>query len=209
MSLQTSIPRWRTVIVAAARLAGVYTLIAIPLLLPWIFTDGLPDLSILARYALPVGFLFLAAFTVLTVARRAGFIVLWVLLTVLWAHFMTLVDMPSEILVAFVFWSALAIPLALLGVLGVTEAFRLPLGRWRPSARALLMSLWSALLIPTIAFLFLPAFGLHPLREAPVERIAGSVAWILWAPAPVLIAALAIAHVWTGTAQSKIVSEAA
>lgn len=202
MSLLGSRPRCRTVLGAAARLAGLYTLIATPLLLPWVWASAAAlHVSILAGYAVPLGMLFLAAFTVLAVARRAGFIVLWVLLVILWAQFLRLPDLGIEILVTFVFWSTLAIPLALLGVLGVPVAFRVPLGRWQPSAPAVLVTLWAALLIPAVAFFFLLALEFHPLRDAAVGRIAGRVAWALWAPAPVLLAVLAVAHVWTGTAR--------
>lgn len=210
MSLRTPMLRWRTVILAAARLAGVYTLLAIPFLLPWAFAGhGLPALSDLAIYALPMGALFLGAFAVLAIARRAGFIVLWLLLTALWVQFLRLIGHPSEILLAFITWSGLAIPLALLGALGVSSALRLPFGRWQPRVTRITPALWAALLIPAVGLLFQPAFGLHPLREAAINRLAGALGWFIWAPAPAVLAALAVAHVWIGTTPAKVESPAA
>ena len=205
--------RWRLVLLAAVRLASIYAIAAGLLLLPlWLWQDGQPQaLQDLTVYAAPVGVVFGVAFVLLAVARRAGFVALWLVLGALWAWILRQLapGYPSQMVGAFVVWSALAIPLALLGGVGVPAVLRVRLGRWKPSAVAVTVVVWAALLIPALALWVLPEFGLHPLQHAAIDRLVGDVAWFVWAPGAPLVLVLSLAHVWVGTAPAKVESAAA
>ena len=209
--------RWRVVLLAAARLAGLYALGTALLLLPLLVgVGGLHQtLQDLKEVAIPIAFGFGIAFILLALARRAGLVALWLVLAAMWVWALrqsALVvgeSLTPDLAMIFVVWSTLAIPLGVLGALGVPATFRIPLGPWRPTALSVIGVLWTALLIPALALLVLPAFDVHPLREAAVYRIGGTVAWFTWAPGALLISALSIAHVWVGIAPLKVEPAAA
>jgi hypothetical protein len=78
---------WRLVLLAAARLASIYAIASALLLLPLVlWFDGPAEVvRNLKDYATPVAVAFGVAFAVLAVARRAGFVALWLALTAIWA----------------------------------------------------------------------------------------------------------------------------
>ena len=210
---QNSGARWQVVLLAALRLASLYAIaVALLLLPPLLWYDG-PTKFVqdLKGYTMPVGVAFAVAFGLLVVARRAGFVALWVVLGGLWALILREAGngYSSQLPTAFLLWSAFALPLGLLGGLGVPAVLRISLGRWKPNAVVVALGLWAALLVPALALFLHPWLGLHPLQHAAIDRMAGAVAWFVWAPGPPLIAALSGAHVWTGTAQVKVESAAA
>ena len=213
MSSQDRPARWQVVLLAAARLAALYAVAVALLLLPIFAWQGRSPHSVhhLMQYAIPSAFVFGVAFVLLAAARRAGFVALWLLLAALWILILhdVVAQYPSDIITAFVGWSALAMPLAILGGLGVPRTLRIQIGRWGSSAVSVAAVLWAALLIPAVIVFVSPALPLHPLQQAALDRQAGEVAWFVWAPGALLISMLCLAHVWVGTAQSRLASTAA
>ena len=202
--------RWRTVLLAAARLAGLYAVGVALLLIPvLLFPGGLSALREIPIVALPTGILFVLAFLVLAVARRVGFAVLWLLLVGLWTTVLLGHGVAIEIVIGFVGWSALALPLHALGALGVTSGFRLTMGRLSVSLSTMVSILWAGALLPAIALLYTSPFFMHPLEEAASYRVASSLARFIWAPAPFVFAVVSLAHVWLGTARSAATAPAA
>jgi hypothetical protein len=213
MSSQDRGARWHLVLLAAARLAALYAIAVALLVLPLFLWQrrSLHHVHHLLGYALPSAFVFGVAFVLLAVARRAGFVALWVVLAGLWILILhgVVAAYPSDIISAFVGWSALAIPLAVLGGLGVPPTLRIQIGRWGGSAVSVAAVLWAALLTPALMVFVSPALPLHPLHYAALDRQVGEVAWFVWAPGALLISMLCLAHVWVGTAQSRVPAPAA
>jgi hypothetical protein len=194
---------WRRVFLAAARLGGLYVIGVALMLTPFMLLPGggLPGLRDLVRLAAPAGILFAVAFILLALARRAGFAALWVLLTGLWTAMLIAHEMPIDIMVGFVAWSVFAVPLHVLGALGVPSSLHLRIGRWRLRAATTGTVLWLVLLIPAAALLSQNPFFVFPLELPVWYRVAGFLAPFVWAPTPFLIASLSAAHVWSGTAR--------
>ena len=144
--------RWLR-IAAAARLAAVYVIGVLVLLIPFMLMPygGLPSLAGVAEVGslamIPFGLVFL----LLAAARRAGFVILWLLLGGLWGAALMAHDLPIDLLIAFVGWSVLALPLHFLNALGITEAHRLRIARVRMSVPALTSILWTLVLVPALA----------------------------------------------------------
>jgi hypothetical protein len=204
MESRTSASRWRVVLLAATRLAGLYAIGTALLLLPFFLVfEGTPQgLRDLIEFAKPIAFAFALAFILLAVARRAGLVALWLLLGALWVLILhDSVVGHTDFAGVFVAWSALAIPLAILGGLGVPATLRLRLGPWNPAALTLAMMVWAALLVPALA-LSVPSFSLLALSEVGY-RLAFGIGRFIWGPAALLIVALSIVHVWAGTAPIK------
>src|SRR5688500_12101500 len=128
MSSRNSRSRWQLVLLAAARLASMYAVATALLLLPLVLWQDGPQELIrhLRSYATPVGIMFGVAFVLLALARRAGFIALWLVLGTVWAWMLRELapGYAHEMDSAFVVWSALAVPLALLGGFGVPTVLR-------------------------------------------------------------------------------------
>ena len=200
---------WRRVVLAAVRLAGLYVIGVVLMLLPFMLLPGggIPAFRELARLAAPAGILFAVAFLLLAIARRAGFVALWLLLAGLWTLVLVVRELPIDVMIGFVGWTVLAFPLHVLGALGVPSALRVRLGRASLRATTAAMILWAVLLIPAVVVLYTSSFVAHPLDEAAAYRMAGLVAPFVWGPAPFLIAALSLAHVWTGTARAGTTSQ--
>ena len=212
MLSRTAALRWRTVLLAAARLAGLYALGTTVLLLPFFIVLERPALALgaLGEFAMPIGFAFAVAFVLLAAARRAGLVALWLVLAGLWALALraSVVGYTEEFAIAFVFWSALAIPLALLGGIGVPATLRVRVGRWRLTVLSLTVILWTALLIPALARFAEPAFRVLYYPQPDVTPLS-SLKWFAWALGAPLLVALSIAHIWVGTAPAKVKPPAA
>jgi hypothetical protein len=192
---------WRRVVLAAARLAGFYAIGVGLMLIPFMLLPGggLPALRDVARLAMLPASLFVVAFVMLAVARRAGLVALWVALTAVWALVVIAHDLPIELMIGFVGWTALAFPLSIIGALGVRSAFRLRVARASLGISAAATMLWAAVLVPAIAVLYASSMVPYPLEEVAAYRIADSVASIIWGPVPFLVAVLSLGHLWTGT----------
>ena len=192
--------RWRRVVPAAATLAGIYVLgvgVCIAVLLGvwtvngWGDPPSVNDLIELARWLVPPA---AVAFILLAVARRAGFIALWALLVCLWI-FLLDSSYALQIPPRFLSWSLFALPLWIIGQLGVIR--HLPSDRVRLSLGAIL-GIWIALAFAG-SFFFAPFPSFHggiPLLPYPAATIA---AWLVWFPAPFILSAVAVHHVWRGT----------
>jgi hypothetical protein len=89
--------------------------------------------TIVGLFALGLGFLALA------LARRLGFVVLWLLLLTYWAWTVLVFD-PPHVQQPFLAWTAWALPLALLTTVGFPDSSR---SRWRKATVGLFM-VWLA-----------------------------------------------------------------
>src|SRR5687767_8586296 len=182
MSRERSRANWRSIVAAAARLAGLYAIGVVLLVIPLVLlpSGALPAFRDLAIVAVPAGLLFLVAFPVLAAARRAGFVALWLLLAGLWVLLLVAHDMPIELLIGFAAWSALAFPLHVLGALGVPSGFGLRIARVRVGVAPAVTIVWMALLIAAVTVLYTTPSFLHPLDEGTLYRVAGSIAPFVW-----------------------------
>jgi hypothetical protein len=194
---------WRRVSLAGARLAGLYVLGVALMLTPFMLLPGggVPALRDLVRLAAPAGALFALAFFLLVFARRTGLAALWLLLTGLWTLMLIAHQARIDIMLGFVAWSVFALPLHMLGALGVPSLLHVHIGGRRLSATAMGTMLWLTLLIPAIAFLSRNPFFVSPPDAPAWYRLADVLARYVWAPAPFLISFLSFAHAWTGTAR--------
>jgi hypothetical protein len=142
------------------------------------------------------------AFVLLAAARRAGFIALWVLLAGLWT-FMAESSVPRLVPPMFLGWTVIAVPLWVIGQLGFVRPA--PRGRFSLSLGAIL-GIWIALAFAG-SLLFAPAgIGVRPESLLPY-RAATLAAWVVWLPAPFFLSAVAIHHVWRGTASTSVAME--
>lgn len=212
MRSRRSASRCRIVLLAAARLAGLYALgTAVLLLLSFIALDGPPKArEDFMEFAAPIAFAFALVFVLLAVARRVGLVALWLTLGTLWGvSFRDIVVNPMDSAAAFVAWSNLAIPLAFLGGLGVPTTFRIGLGRSKPAVLTVTVALWVALLVPTLAMSILHNLWLDFWYHSVEYRIPNDFPRLIWAVGPPIISALSIAHAWVGTALPKVEAPAA
>jgi len=193
----------RRVIFAAAKLALIYCVLlcveiaALFLLIrpSTVFIGDLagPALALLVPFGI--------AFVLLAVARRAGFVALWAILVGYWVALVVQSRpfVPHTLPMLFVLWSLLAMPLWIIGHAGIPDtsspAIRIAGVKLSWATTALLC--WLLLLVGSR--LFWPLRGTTiVLPRTPVP--ADIAAWALWAPAPLLIGAFAVRHVWRGTA---------
>jgi hypothetical protein len=211
VSRERSRANWRSVIAAAARLAGLYAIGVVLLVIPLVLLPrgALTAFRDLAIVAVPAGLLFLVAFPLLAAARRAGFAALWLLLAGLWVLLLVAHDMPIELLIGFVAWSALAFPLHVLGALGVPSGFGLRIARVTVRVAPTVTIVWMTLLIAAVTILYTTPFLLDPLSRHSAVLAAGSIAPFVWGPAPLIFATLSLGHVWAGTARRIATSPAA
>lgn len=201
--------RWLRVLAAAARLAAVYVIGVLVLLIPFMLMPygGLPSLAAVADVGSLAMIPFGLAFLLLAAARRAGFVTLWVLLGGLWGAVLMAHDLPIDLLIAFVGWSVLALPLHFLTALGITEAPRLRVARVRVSVPALTSILWTLVLVPAIGVMYLSRRIMHPEPHA-VFLLANDIASLVWGPAPLLLVALSIAHAGAGSRAIRLSARA-
>ena len=191
----------RRVILAAAKITLVYTaLVSLEfLMLSLAWRIGAPRLGDIAAIAAGLAIPFAAAFILLAVARRWGFVALWAILGALWIFMIIGTgswSWPSEYPLSFLPWSIFALPLWIIGQVGIPSqrSARLRLGPLRFSTSTALLVCWAALLLG--AQWFIPEISVGPYQPSAIAKLAG---WI-WAVAPPLLCAYAIQHVWRGTA---------
>ena len=194
------------VILAAARLALVYTvLVTLELVaVSFAWRVGAPRLGDIAAIAAGLAIPFAAAFILLAVARRWGFVALWAVLGGLWI-FMTIDagiatrgwEWSFAYGESFLPWSIFALPLWIIGQVGIPSraSARLRIGPLHFSASTALLVCWAALLLGA-QWLIPPEIFVGPYRPLGIANLAG---WI-WGVAPLLLCAYAMRHVWRGTA---------
>ena len=200
--------RWGRVVAAAARLAAIYAVgVAILLLagLPFV-NRTLPAWRDLLGIALPIGVLFAVAFVMLAVARRAGFVALWLVLVGMWiwmiAQVIGDVRMLSIVATAFFVWSVAALPLYTMGAVGLPARKRIAVGRGRMSLTTLVFLVWGVL---AAGALYFAGLDVGPHRRVAPHGVLATWARFIWGPAPIVIAVLAIVHVWKGTGVPRAV----
>ena len=200
MSAERTVTPWRGVLAAAARLAGMYAIGVLLLMIPFMFFPygGLPSVTDVAELGGWAVLPFAVAFILLAAARRAGFVVLWTLLGALWTAVLAAHDLPIDLLIAFVGWSVLALPLHFLTAIGIPAAPRRRIAGRHLNLLALTTILWTLVLVPAVAVMHWSARIMHP-EPHDVFLLAGGIASFVWGPAPLLLVALSIAHAWPGT----------
>ena len=200
MTADRTLRRWPRILAAAARLAGMYVTVLLLLIVPFMFfpADGLPSIADVAKLVSWAIVPFALTFILLAAARRAGFVVFWMLLAAVWVAFLMARGLPIDLLIAFVAWSVLALPLHLLTALGIPGAPRLRIPGAYLTVSALTTILWTLLLIPAVAVLYLSSRLMYPEPHA-LFLLASRVAAFVWGPAPLVLAALSIAHAWPRT----------
>jgi len=115
--------RWVKRLAAPARLAGIYIIGVLILLVPFalFMSIGATDLKEL-QLGLPLlaagGFL--VGFLLLAVARRVGFAILWFFLLLLWLNIIRESPWPLGLLPRFPGWTVFAAPLYVLTAIGLS-----------------------------------------------------------------------------------------
>lgn len=200
MKRERAAARWQRILPAALRVAGIYATGVLLMLVPFMLMPrgGLPSFRLVTTLGAAVSVLFALAFLLLAVARRAGVVMLWALLGILWGLLLAAHDEPVELAIGFVGWSVLALPLHGLCVMGMPEGVAVRLGRTRVRASSVATTLWIATLIPAWTVLY---FSLRIMFPEPHTAffLAGKIAPFLWGPAPLALMVLSVAHVWTAT----------
>lgn len=192
-------PRWLRVTLAAARLAAFYVL-GVAVLLPLLAAiSGETPLSWIVdpETWVPLGVLLALAFAVLAVARRAGFVILWLLLIGVWAlglRYATLyAGFTGPFLQSFVLWTTFALPLYTMGALGVPGYGTLPLGARRLRYGLFISVLWALQLVAAVYF----TSRLDDVVPVPVaEGAIVAVAPFVWGPMPFLIGGIELVRIW-------------
>ena len=183
------IPRWRRVIRAAGRLAALYVATTLILLLAagTLMVGVLPTLSDLVELWMPVSVAFLVAFLLLAIARRAGFVALWMILVGLWVFLLSAGGFDASYGRQFVAWSVLALPLYGLGMIGA------------PSTRRLARS--SSLAIAIIWFCLIAAGFMVTRLGTRIElpsQIVDALA-LIWGSFPLVLGMHEVVRVWNAT----------
>jgi len=187
------------VILAAARLALFYTAVVILEIgiLQFALLSGFPTLRSIGRMALALSIPFIAAFVLLGLARRWGFVALWLILAGFWIylsrHFGGIWPLDPTL---FLSWSIFALPLWIIGQAGIPSRSLtiLRVGAIRFSTSTALLVCWAALLVVP----FFPAVidVLYGWRIAHLSKR-------VWQAAPFVLSAYALWHVWRGTATMR------
>jgi hypothetical protein len=192
---------------AALVLAAIYTLGVAALLVPLAAIDDWrlyinDDLLTTVR---PFGVLLGGAFVILAIARRVGFVAFWVLLSGLWALLLNSGGhaLPFE----FLKWSVFALPLYLISLIAAGRTIPIRIGSRTISPLIVVGGIWVVL---AIAGLVLRDYAFPPeyvrITDGQVtafERVS-ALGWVLWAPAPFVIAAVAIAAMWVGSRGGRL-----
>ena len=198
---------WRRVLPAAGKLAAFY---GASIVLQFLLVSGLgggPRWSLEALRGLSplLGMCFGLAFVLLAGARRAGFAALWSVLAALWLLMLGDLPTPFDVPRAFLVWSIFALPLWVMGHFGVaaSQSKVLVIGRLRFSLLTGALAAWAALAVSSRFYGALwSAVAASHIRTAVVAE------WLLWAPAPLILSAIATRHVWRGTASGAVVPSA-
>jgi len=189
-----AIPAWRRVIRAAGRLAAIYvSTVLVLLVVVGSLMDGvLPSLDELLALWIPLSFVFMIAFLLLAVARRAGFTALWLVALGIWVWLLSDSSVPSVGL-QFIGWTILAFPLYLLGVVGAPSA--------QPGARrisgAIVLGWWGFVAA---------AYFMNPrlLEFAPLSQVTETLfrkGALIWGPLPFVLGAYEMRRLWAAIGQ--------
>jgi hypothetical protein len=183
-------------------LAALYALGVAALLAPFAFLADW-DLRDLTDGLIPFAILLGVAFVVLAVARRIGFVLLWLVLVGLWVWLLVPgVSDLSTLLYSgivhpfkFAFWSVLAAPLFIMTTVFADAGTRTRVGRWSLPPTYIIAVLW--IMLVSAGFI-LRDYG-HP--HFPWVSISAAITlatlgWLLWAPMPAVIAAVAVRAFW-------------
>ncbi len=195
----------KRVTLAACRLALFYTaFVALEILALWVASAVNIWLTIRELFGVSVLLMipFAGAFLLLALARRLGLVAFWIILIGLWVlPFALAKTFPTPLLFPLIFlsWSILALPLWVIGQVGIPRrsSFGLGLGPVRISPSMALLACWVFLLAGVRLF---GSLADYPEMGVLSIRIAEPLAWI-WGVAPLLLSAFAIQHVWRGTAK--------
>ena len=211
MSTPSSRPNWRRVIPAAGTLAAFYSVFVCLLLLvmeAW-GAGARWALQTLREIAFPLLIAFLISFAALAAARRLGFAALWTLLSGMWIWLLSELRSPLQIPHAFVFWTVLALPLWVIGQCGIASPpFQgLPIGKVRVSFGTLAVAAWTVLVFGSGLYGSPWSDWSYAPRGFPRDP-AELAAWLIWAPAPILLAAFAMRHVYRGTTSNALAGPA-
>jgi hypothetical protein len=171
------------------------------------------SLSIVAPFAILFGF----AFIVLAVARRLGFVLLWIILVSLWVAALVggginassaLLYRGAEYPSGFVLWSVLALPLFAMNSVAGGGGAPLKIGPWSVSTTVAIGVFWILLL----------AAGVLVREDALPDSLWASpsfvttlaiLGWLLWAPMPLVIAAVSVRRFWVETRRDTLLDAAA
>jgi hypothetical protein len=198
VSLNTALLTRR--LAASARLAALYLSGVVVLVVPFEWARELPAASQLRDFVTPLVIIFVIAFALLALARRAGFAALWLTLVAMWTSGLASGHSVFSIPNAFFFWSLLALPLFAIGALGTKGAPPLVATRWPMPAPWIVLAVWIVLLATAFHWRWV-ASDVH-FPDTPYEAVAVAARFV-WAPAPFVIAVLEIARVWVATRPTK------
>ena len=182
------------VIRSAAKLALFYAAVVILeiVVLALVGREGFPTAPEIGETAAKLGMPFAVAFVLLALARRWGFVALWLILVAFWIYLGRFGGIWSLYPTLLTSWSVLALPLWMIGQAGIPSRSSTPLrlGPIRISASAVLLACWAALLVIS----HVPAVidVAYSYRFANLSRR-------VWQGAPFVLSAYATWHVWRGT----------
>jgi hypothetical protein len=147
--------RWVKTLAAAARLAGIYAIAVLILLVPFALFIGIgaTDLKeLLLGLPLLAAGGFLVGFLLLAIARRVGFAILWFFLLLLWINVIREASWSLGLLPRFPGWTVFAAPLYVLTAIGLSGG-----ANARSLIRELLITagLWATLVALALKFSYL------------------------------------------------------
>src|SRR5215831_4280865 len=147
---------WITIIAAAARLAGVYAVAVLMLLIPlMVFVIAPGNLREVLSSPVAAAAGFVVGFLLLAIARFYGFALFWILLLWWWLNTVQASHWPLELLGRFVIWTVFAAPLYALTTVG--------LGATRTRSQILEMlvttGLWTAAIVLALRFSYIAIDG--------------------------------------------------
>jgi hypothetical protein len=203
---------------AGILLAGMYTLgVAVLLLLLaafdawWVFIEDVWSMAV------PFAILFGFAFLVLVIARRIGFVLLWVVLEALWMWMLLAPGIGDTLRLLihgaghpfrFVVWSVLALPLFTIGRAGAAQPSRTRVGRWQVSTAAVIAVLW--VILGASGLILRDYAHPHYLETSGSAAIPLAIlGWVLWVPMPLVIGWFAGRAFWIDSRQTNAVDAAA
>jgi hypothetical protein len=147
---------WITIIAAAARLAAIYAVAVLVLLIPlMVFVIAPGNLREVLSSPVAAAAGFLVGFFLLAIARLYGFALFWILLLWWWLTTLQASPWPLELLPRFVVWTTFAAPLYALTAIGLGA------NKTRSSVVELLVTtgLWATAIALALRFSYLSIDG--------------------------------------------------
>jgi hypothetical protein len=194
------------VVVAAARLAALYAILVVLMLVALALWTGewIGLVSEIGQlYLVTFAFVFAVAFLLLATARRAGLVAIWLLLIGSWNWWVWPLGrsswLPDAVFPLFILWSVVALPFYVLGSVAIPAKPLLRVGRLAVAAPMIVLGGWVMLIVLTFAvtppewlFYVSAIDGLFGGPPPVVLRLAP----LIWWPAPIVLGAQALVHVW-------------